>query len=71
MTFPNAMLKYSSAAIVPVPPRPTMYATSRPANCPADIAAASTPSTMAICAPSTEPSPTARNVFTDEVELGR
>jgi hypothetical protein len=24
VTLPNAMLKYSSAAVVPVPPRPTM-----------------------------------------------
>lgn len=63
--------KYSSAAIVPVPPSPTMYATSRPANWPADIAAANTPSTMAICAPNTDPNPTARNVLTDEVEAGR
>ncbi|KAG1242505.1 hypothetical protein G6F65_022983 [Rhizopus arrhizus] len=46
-------------------------ATSRPANWPAAMAAASTPSTIAICAPPTAPRPTARNVFVAAVALGR
>ena len=68
--LPKAMLKYSSAAIVPVPPRPR-YRPLRAGELTGAMAAASTPSTIAICAPATEPRPTARKVLAEDVRLGR